>query len=292
MRKDRLLVQDAWYEVRTAINNREPLFRRQQAVAIFCRVFEEAPGRVAFERRGFRLDEEWLSFYIKPADGLRLPAITQWVKQTFAVRFNLSTDRTGHVWGDRYWSRVVEGEPPEEVTEVDWEAVEVAAETGVISFGPQPPDGVSPLTADRVKTLSRKSLGGPGLLPKPACPPVIPGLREPYPARHSISFWQPGILITRFRLQAGKVRKNSPVTLRNPRVKQYPASIPRFIVPNGCSTMLFRCLMILLSAFILTCLTDRPSSLPGFEKSSSAHRPEPAPACRYQFLPVQSRLHA
>jgi hypothetical protein len=91
------LVQDTWYEVRTAINNREPLFQRRQAVAIFCRVFGEAGRRFAFELRGFVLVEEWLSFYIKPTDGLQLPAIMQWVKQTFAVRFNRSAERTGHV---------------------------------------------------------------------------------------------------------------------------------------------------------------------------------------------------
>jgi hypothetical protein len=147
MRKKRLLVQDAWYEVRTAINNREPLFRRRQAIAIFCRVFGEARGRFAFELRGFRLEKEWLSFYIRPA-GLQLPAIMQWMKQTFAVRFNRRAERIGHVWGDRYWSRVLEGEPPEGAGEVDWAAVDVAAETGVLSFGPCPPDGVSPLTAE------------------------------------------------------------------------------------------------------------------------------------------------
>jgi hypothetical protein len=91
------LEQDSWYEVRTAVNNREPLFQRRQAIAVFCRVFGEARGRFAFALRGFRLEEEWLSFYIKPADGLQLPAIMQWVKQTFAVRFNRCTERTGHV---------------------------------------------------------------------------------------------------------------------------------------------------------------------------------------------------
>jgi hypothetical protein len=141
-------MQDAWYEVRTAINNREPLFRRRQAVAIFCQVFGEARVRFAFELRGFALVEERLSFYIRPADGLQLPAIMQWLKQTFAVRFNLSEDRTGHVWGDRYWSRVLEGEPPEEAVEVDWAAVDVAAETGVLSSGGRPLDGVSPPAAE------------------------------------------------------------------------------------------------------------------------------------------------
>jgi hypothetical protein len=143
-------------------------FGRQQAVAIFWRVFGEARGRFAFEIRGFRLDGEWLSFYIKPADGLQLPSIMQRVKQTFAVRFNLSADRTGHVWGDRYWSRVVEGEPPEEAVEVDWEAVEAAAETGVISFGTCPPDGVSPLTGETPAET--------GFSPQnPAHPPPPPG---------------------------------------------------------------------------------------------------------------------
>jgi hypothetical protein len=65
-------------------------------------VFGEARERFVFELRGFRLEEERLSFYIRPADGSRLPAIMQWVKQTFAVRFNLRAERTGHVWGDRY----------------------------------------------------------------------------------------------------------------------------------------------------------------------------------------------
>jgi hypothetical protein len=148
MRKKRSLTQDAWYEVRTAVNNRESLFRRRQAITIFCQVFGEARGRFAFELRGFALVEEQLSFYIRPADGLRLPAIMQWVKQTFAVCFNRRTGRTGHVWGDRYWSRVLEGEPPEWAGEVDWEVAEKVAETGEISFGTQPLDGVSPLATE------------------------------------------------------------------------------------------------------------------------------------------------
>jgi hypothetical protein len=133
-------------------------------VAVFCRVFGEARGRFAFELRGFRLEEEWLSFYIKPADGLQLPAIMQWVKQTFAMRFNRCAKRTGHVWGDRYWSRVVEGEPPEEAGEVEWAAVAVAAKTGVLP----PPDGVSPLTG---KTPAETGFSSQN----PAHPPSPPG---------------------------------------------------------------------------------------------------------------------
>jgi hypothetical protein len=75
-------------------------------------VFREAWLRFAFTARGLRLEDDWLSFYIKPEDGLELPAIMKWLKQTFAQRYNRLTGRIGHIWGDRYWSEILEGEPP------------------------------------------------------------------------------------------------------------------------------------------------------------------------------------
>jgi hypothetical protein len=42
-----------------------------------------------------------------------LPFIMKWIKQTFSVRYNLLDGRTGHLWGDRYFSEIIEGEPPE-----------------------------------------------------------------------------------------------------------------------------------------------------------------------------------
>jgi REP element-mobilizing transposase RayT len=103
-----------WYEVRTRINNREPLFRRAKALAIFAGVFRETELRFIFEIRGLRLEDDRLVFYIKPEDGFELPDIMKWMKQVFAQRFNAAAGRTGHIWGDRYWSRIVEGEPGEE----------------------------------------------------------------------------------------------------------------------------------------------------------------------------------
>jgi hypothetical protein len=77
-------------------------------------VFREAGGRFAFAVRGLRLEDDWLTFYVKPADGMELPAIMKWLKQTFAQRYNREAGRIGHIWGDRYGSVILEGEPPEE----------------------------------------------------------------------------------------------------------------------------------------------------------------------------------
>ncbi|MDR1094988.1 MAG: hypothetical protein LBL31_01220, partial [Spirochaetaceae bacterium] len=80
----------------------------------FNRVFREAVGLFPVEVRRLRIEADRVTFYIRPVDGFQLPEIMQWIKQTFAVRYNVMKRLDGHVWGDRYWSKVLEGEPPVE----------------------------------------------------------------------------------------------------------------------------------------------------------------------------------
>jgi REP element-mobilizing transposase RayT len=114
MRKPRILAALAWYWVVTAINRHEPLFLDRAAVDLFNRVLREAGERFAIEVRHIVIQADRVSFYIKPADGFMLPVVMQWIKQTFACRYNAVKRLDGHVWGDRYWSKVLAGEPPEE----------------------------------------------------------------------------------------------------------------------------------------------------------------------------------
>ncbi|MDR1469153.1 MAG: transposase [Spirochaetaceae bacterium] len=149
MRSTRQLEEDVWYAVRTVINVSEPLFPLGWATGLFCRVLREAKGRFGFEMRGLVVEGCTLSFYIKPEDGFKLPKIMQWLKQTFAVRFNFRTGRKGHVWGDRYWSEILAGEPPPEAKEVDWAVVEAEASKPIpegmvykVSWGSPRPAGM------------------------------------------------------------------------------------------------------------------------------------------------------
>jgi hypothetical protein len=109
----RVLAQDVWYEVRTSVNDSEPLFWSQPNRDLLRQVFYEAREIYVFELRGLRFAGSEVSFYIKPDDGFLLPAIMQWIKQTFATRFNVVDGRSGHIWGDRYWSLILPGKPPE-----------------------------------------------------------------------------------------------------------------------------------------------------------------------------------
>jgi hypothetical protein len=161
-----VLKHDVWYEIRTGINNREPLFRRYTALAIFAKVFRESKRRFVFAIRGLHLEDEWLTFYIKPADGLELPAILKWMKQVFAQRYNREDGRTGHIWGDRYGSRILEGEPP--------------VEEGAEGRGEANP-GVRPCSpGGRPCSLGVRPQGGEKAA-KPLSPPTLPSPAAPAP---------------------------------------------------------------------------------------------------------------
>ncbi|MDR3356131.1 MAG: transposase [Spirochaetaceae bacterium] len=138
-----MLKQGVWYEISTRVNNREPLFRWGQALALFDRVFRETAHRFVFAVRGLSLAGDRLAFYLRPADGFELPAIMKWLKQTFAQRYNRDNGRTGHLWGDRYRSRILEGEPPD---------------GGEEAAGVPPARGVRPIIRQRL--AGRAAAGG------------------------------------------------------------------------------------------------------------------------------------
>jgi hypothetical protein len=117
--------------------------------------------------RGLKLKGAWLTFYIKPDDGLQLPLIMQLLKQTFSLRFNIIVGRRGHVWGERYESEILDGEPPKDAEAVDWGAIDKSANT--------------PVAGATAYILSWDSLRSPGMTittsfsapnaAKPASPP-------------------------------------------------------------------------------------------------------------------------
>jgi REP element-mobilizing transposase RayT len=123
MRKPRILEALAWYWVVTSVNRHESLFLDRAAVELFNRVLREAGERFAIEVRHLRIEADRVSFYIKPADGFQLLEIMQWIKQTYACRYNMYDGRTGHIWGDRYESEIVPEGPPKGAEEYVFAAV-------------------------------------------------------------------------------------------------------------------------------------------------------------------------
>jgi hypothetical protein len=127
MKTQRKLDQDVWYKVQTAINVGEPVFQLWWAVILFYRVLCDAKKRFNFEICDLMFDDAWLTFYIKLENGFQLPKFMQWLKQTFSFRFNVRTGRRGHLWGLRYESWIIDGEPPPGAKLIDWDAVKAEA---------------------------------------------------------------------------------------------------------------------------------------------------------------------
>jgi hypothetical protein len=163
----RKLDTDVWYKVRTTVNVGEPVFRLGWAETLFYHVLNDAKRRFKFEMRELSFDEEWLTFYIKPVNGLELPKIMQWVKQTFSFRFNVRTGRGGHLWGRRYESVIVDGAPPVEAGEVDWGMVKAEAAKKIPVGKTYTLTWVS-LRQPKLRLTVRISLRNPA---KPASPP-------------------------------------------------------------------------------------------------------------------------
>jgi hypothetical protein len=122
MKTPRKLERDAWYQISTAINVGEPIFQLSWAVVLL-----DAKKPFKFEIRGLAFDGAWLTFYIKLENGFDLPKFMQWLKQTFSLRFNVRTGRSGHLWGERYDSRILSGDPPPDAKPLDWDAVKTEA---------------------------------------------------------------------------------------------------------------------------------------------------------------------
>jgi REP element-mobilizing transposase RayT len=143
MRKPRVLKAHAWYWVTTAVNRHERIFLERNAVSLFNRVFREAVGLFPVEVRRLRIEADRVSFYIRPVNGFQLPEIMQWIKQTFAVRYNVMKRLDGHVWGDRYWSKVLEGEAPVEGVPAKGSCAEIAGRAASWEAGGQIPEARS-----------------------------------------------------------------------------------------------------------------------------------------------------
>lgn len=63
---------------------------------------------------GFKIDNfcimgNHVHLMIKPVNNSSLSAIMQWILSVFAMAYNRKMGTTGHVWGSRFFSRIVSG---------------------------------------------------------------------------------------------------------------------------------------------------------------------------------------
>jgi REP element-mobilizing transposase RayT len=73
-------------------------------------VLWEAKEKFAFRLQNFCVMPTHIHLLIIPGDGGDLTQIMRWLKTESSKRWNFIHGSTGHVWGERFFSRVVNGD--------------------------------------------------------------------------------------------------------------------------------------------------------------------------------------
>jgi REP element-mobilizing transposase RayT len=77
---------------------------------LFLNMVVIAKTKFPFELWNFTILDSHIHFLIKPGPGVSLSKIMQWLKCNFAKKWNKIQHTTGHLWGDRFFSRIIRNE--------------------------------------------------------------------------------------------------------------------------------------------------------------------------------------
>ena len=108
MRKPRKLQDGARYHVTARANRKEMIFDPDPVKDLFLSVIKRAHRKYDFRIENFCVMDNHFHLIIQPRNGANLSAIMQWIMSVFAMAYNRSRGITGHVWGNRFFSRIID----------------------------------------------------------------------------------------------------------------------------------------------------------------------------------------
>ena len=109
MRRNRKLLEGAEYHVTARINRGEKIFLIQEDRELFMAILKRAKKKFNFSLKNFCIMGNHIHLLIKPGPGESLSKIMQWLLGVFAQVWNKRHCLSGHLWGDRFFSRIIPG---------------------------------------------------------------------------------------------------------------------------------------------------------------------------------------
>ena len=109
MRKNRELLEGAEYHVTARINRGEKIFLIRENRELFMMILKRAKKKYDFQIKNFCIMGNHIHLLIKPGAGTSLSKIMQWLLGVFAQLWNKRHGMSGHLWGDRFFSRIILG---------------------------------------------------------------------------------------------------------------------------------------------------------------------------------------
>lgn len=107
MRLPRKLCDGARYHVTARANRKEMILDDTRMKELFLSVVRRAKRKYSFRIENFCIMGNHIHFIILPLQGSCLSDIMRWILSVFAMSFNRIMGYTGHVWGGRFYSRII-----------------------------------------------------------------------------------------------------------------------------------------------------------------------------------------
>jgi putative transposase len=107
MRLPRKLKEGARYHVTARANRQEMILEAGDMKELFLSVVKRAKKKYDFRLENFCIMGNHFHFVIQPSRGQSLSAIMRWILSVFAMAYNRIKGLTGHVWGSRFFSRII-----------------------------------------------------------------------------------------------------------------------------------------------------------------------------------------
>ena len=107
MRKPRELKINASYHVAARANRKEMILSRPEIKEMFMQILREAKRKFNFTVKNFCIMGNHIHLIVKPGHNVSLSKIMQWILSVFAIRYNRMFEISGHVWYDRFVSKII-----------------------------------------------------------------------------------------------------------------------------------------------------------------------------------------
>ncbi|MDR3302900.1 MAG: transposase [Treponema sp.] len=107
MRKKRELEDEATYHVTSKVDHDFMRLSPNKTKQMFLAIVLLAKKKFAFKLWNFTVMGNHIHFLIKPEKGVSLSKIMQWIKCNFAKKWNKTHNTKGHLWGERFFSRII-----------------------------------------------------------------------------------------------------------------------------------------------------------------------------------------
>jgi len=107
MRKPRQKQERGCYHITARSNRGEFILQSNRLKEEFLGVLERAKDKFDFKLKHFCIMSNHIHLLIQPKENTDISRIMQWILSVFAIRFNKIFGYKGHVWYDRFKSKII-----------------------------------------------------------------------------------------------------------------------------------------------------------------------------------------